>query len=720
MTEQPSTPDDPRQQDGTDPSQETQQHTEEPLPDQADNASTGEDGEATPNEAEAREWHRQAQFVQEQFIYNFYGTTNAQGSQFGYQVSSSIRRMASKLSSTEVTTQLRYFVPTTSVSAAVTTLSERHLVVLRGAEGSGKWTGALAILRKVVGESQFVTSLPPSYTIADLADYDRYQRGHGYVIQNCISECAGGSVQQFDTDQLRRKLMESGAYLVVVGNFGPRDRHLGSLVVDWVRPDPVEVFDARLRVSAAALEPAERDRAYERVRKLPQLRDVVAFAERILAGTEVDTAFQALDAAEEKQVTAWFDGKHATREILSVTALAFLYRIPELEFQNMLARLVELYEAPAEGIPRQTNRASITDVLPQCSGNVADERALALDEMVRVSGDAGVGERRRRFKSDHYREQVITELTERYGFELWVPLRKWITEAAKLPSAEARQQLALGVALMCRHAPDEVEWLLEQWADGLATERLTATYVLSWMCVPNLLLDAVALQITVRWTVNKGARRATTAAMAFGGALGIRYQSEVLRQLWHLVLRAESVSKTAGEAMAVLLRAAVADPEGDATVVDFLCSELRRLLEQHVGGRATDPLYRRIRKALSAVLTVLSVFPDDRSAEPMTAVILRTWPAATPQLGKLWAEVLRSAPHRRTAIDALRDTLNALAGDGSSRNAVRALGEAVRTHLSDEDCRILHRNLATALAECATASPLLATTLLDALRASQR
>lgn len=711
MTEQPSTPDGPRQQDDAGPDQEAQRHTEEPPPDQDDGTSSAEDEEAALNTDEAREFHQQAQF-----IYNFYGQTNARGSQFGYLVSGSIpRRPISRLSPAELDTELRYFVPTASLSAAVITLSEHHLVVLRGAERCGKRTGALAVLRKVIGESSSVTILPPSYTIADLADYDRYRRGHGYVVQGWIGEDTAGSLQQFDTDQLRRKLEERGAYLVVTKTLGPRDRHFDGLIVDWVKPDLIEVFDARLRASIATLDPAERKRAHERVSKLPHLREVVAFVERIDAGADVDTAFQALDDAEKKRVTEWFNSTPSTREVLSITTLAFLHRMPELEFQRELAQLMELYEAPADGIPILAYRPSIARKLPQHLGSAEGEQTL--DEMVRICGGAGAGDRRT-FKSGHYRKQVITELTERYGFELWIPLRKWITEAAKLPSIEARQQLALGVALMCRHAPDEVERLLDQWANGLAAERLTAAYVLSWMCVDEP-MDAAALRIAVRWTSNEGSRRAATAAMAFGGALGIRYQSEVLRQLWGLVLRAESVSKTAGEAMAVLLRAAVVDPEGDATVLDFLYSELRQLLSQGVGSRDI-PLYRRVRKALSAVLTALSTFPDDRSAEPMTTIILRTWPERTPQLGELWAEILRSAPHRGKAIDALGDTLGAFPDDGNNRDTVDALGKAIHAHLTDEECRLLHRDLAAALAGSATASPPLVTALLDALRASQR
>lgn len=711
MTEQPSTHDSPRQQDGAGPGQDAQRHTEEPPPDQDDGTSSAED-EAALDKAEAQEWRQQAQF-----IYNFYGQTNAQGSQFGYLANGSIRRVTtSRLSSAELDTELRYFVPTALLSAAVIMLSEHHLVVLRGAEGCGKRTGALAVLRKVIGESSAVTILPPSYTITQLANDTRYQRGYGYMVQNCINEDTAGSLQQFDTDQLRSKLEKSGAYLVVTKTLGPRDRHFDGLIVDWVKPDPVEVFDTRLRASMATIDPAERKRAHERVSKLPHLRDVVAFVERMDAGADVDTAFQALDDADKKRVTEWFNGKPSTREVLSITALAFIHKIPELEFQSKLAQLVELYEAPTDGIPILAYRPSIARKLPQHPGSAGGEQTL--DEMVRICGGAGAGDRRRTFKSGHYRKQVITELTERYGFELWMPLRRWITEAVRLLSIEARQQLALGVALMCRHAPDEVERLLDQWANGLAAERLTAAYVLSWMCVDEP-MDAAALRIAVGWTSNEGSRRAATAAMAFGGALGIRYQSEVLRQLWGLVLRAESVSKTAGEAMAVLLRAAVVDPDGDATVLDFLYSELRQLLSQGVGSRAV-PLYRRVRKALSAVLTALSTFPDDRSAEPMTTIILRTWPERTPQLGELWAEVLRSAHHRGEAIDALRDTLDALTNDNNNRYTMDALGKAIHAHLDDEECRLLHRDLAAALAGCATASPPLVTALLDALRASQR
>jgi hypothetical protein len=712
MTDQPSIPDGQQEQPGADGDQETQQQSEEPSSDQSDDMSVPE--ESALSETDVGEWwHQQAQI-----IYNFNGQTNAQGSHFGHLLSSSVRRVTGRLPPEELVMALRHFVPTTSMSAAVTTLSEHHLVVLSGAEGSGRRTGALAVLREVIGDSQPVTSLPPSHTMAELADADdgRYQVGRGYLVQDWISEGAAGALRQFDMDQLRRKLMRIGAYLVVTGNLGARDRPVEGLVVDWARPDPVAVFDARLRASKVTLDPTELERVRERVRKLQQPRDVVTVVERIADG--VDTALEALGDVEKKRVTRWFEDKPSTREVLSITVLAFLHGIPELEFQGMLARLVELYEAPADDITRPAN--SIAGVLPQYPSNETDEQTL--DVMVRsLSGGAdGLGDRRRVFKSVHYRERVITELTVQYGFELWAPLRQWIAEAAKLPSPEARLQLALGVALMCRHAPDQVERFLGQWADGLAAERLTAAYVLSWMCGDDL-LAATALRIAVRWTDNAGTRRAATSAMAFGGQLGIRYQSEALSCLWHLALRGEPASTRARESMALLLCAAVVDPDSATTVLSFLRSALRQLLARGVESQARGRHHLRVRKALFAVLTVLSARPEG-SAEPMAAVILRTLPARTQRLGELWAEVLRSARHRGDAIDALRDTLVALAGERNSRDAVRALGAAVRTHLSDEECRLLHVDLSTVLAERGTEAssrPLVAA-LLEALQGAQQ
>ncbi|MGH3865803.1 MAG: hypothetical protein ACRDQ4_06610 [Pseudonocardiaceae bacterium] len=701
MTDQP----------GADTEQATQQQSEEPSSDQADGMSVPE--ESALSETDVGEWRRQ----QAQIIYNFNGQTNAHGSHFGHLASSSVRRVTGRLPPEELVTALRHFVPTTSMSAAVTTLTEHHLVVLNGAEGSGRRTGALAVLREVIGDSQPVSVLPPSHTIAELVDVNnaRYQVGRGYLVQDWISEGAAGSLWQFDMDQLRRKLTEIGAYLVVTGSLDARDRHVEGLVVDWARPDSVAVFDARLPASKVTLDPTELKRVYDRVGKLQHPRDVVAVVELIADG--VDTALEALGDVERSRVTRWFDDKPSTREVFSITVLAFLYGIPELEFQGMLARLVELYEAPTDDITRPAN--SIADRLPQYPSNEADEQTL--DVVRSLSGDAdGLGDRRRVFKSVHYREQVFTELTVRYGFELWAPLCQWIAEAARMPSPEARLQLALGVALMCQHAPDQVEQFLGQWADGLAAERLTAAYVLSWMCGDDL-LAATALRIAVRWTDNAGTRRAATSAMAFGGQLGIRYQSKALSCLWHLALRGEPASTRARESMALLLCAAVVDPASATTVLRFLCSALRQLLAGGVESQAHGRHHLRVRKALSAVLTVLSARPDG-SAAPMAAVILRTLPARTQRLGELWAEVLRSAPHRGEAIDALRDTLDALTGDGNSRDAVRALGAAVRTHLSDEECRLLHVDLATALAEHGTAAssrPLVAA-LLEALRGTQQ
>ncbi|HEX4703757.1 MAG TPA: hypothetical protein VH352_16625, partial [Pseudonocardiaceae bacterium] len=453
------------------------------------------------------------------------------------------------ITAARITTLLRGHVRTAPFDEAVRRLTDHHLLVLTGDEGVGKRVGALAILAAVSGPGLSVTSLPPSRTLIELAG-GTFQPGRGYLVRDWIGDRSSSALQQFDVDQLRRALERPrhGAYLVLTCQLRPAQRQqLADVIVDWTPPPPVAVFDAHIRCAGIELAPDQGALMRERIVDLRRPRDVVAVAER--AGQGVDAAFAVLGEADHQQVVDWFDRKPEPRPLLSVAALCFLDRTPDLLFQNLLSRLVVRVNehAAIDSVTRTPTATAAGGAFPQQASS-----ELALDTVViGGSGDTG-GHRIRTFASPHHHERVIAELVRQYGFELWEPMRIWIDEVAALPSSPIQVPLAFGVALLGRHAPDEVESFLEEWSNGLAPQRLTAAYILSWMCLDDT-LAAMALRIAQRWTSGAGTRRAATAAMAFAGELGIRYQNEALNKLWHLALRVVAVSDGAAAALGVLL-----------------------------------------------------------------------------------------------------------------------------------------------------------------------
>lgn len=697
---------------------ETPAETEEPVvapPEaQPDNAADEQPAEpeaeaADPilEDADNQEWRQQAQT-----IINFLGPTDASSAGFGHVAGVKAHRVSGSLLRSDVDHALRHLVPTDSMAKAAKILHRRHLVILTGPEGRGKRTCALAVLRTATAPSTAIKSLPPTTGCTELADYEYYRDGRGVLVQDQIGDRRELAAQIFDVDRLHAKLRAKNAYLVVTTNQTNLGKHDDNLVVDCVPPEPVAVFDAWLESVEAEIPPEDLQRAREHVKGLRHPRDVVRVVERLPEGAE--TAVALLGEVERAKVADWFDSQPTALEVLSITALSFLHGIPELEFQSSLARLVTQYRENSlkvGGAPSALQGCALS----QYRSGLVHENSL--DKVVRAITGSGEGSGRyRTFKSVHYRERVIGEISERYNFELWMPLRTWLNESTTGHSGNARMQLALGISLLAKHAPDEVESFLDQWSNGLSGERLTAYYVLSLMCADDG-LASMAWRIALGWTRNAGSRRAATSAMALGGPLGIRYPWEALNRLWGLALREDTVSAIARAAMALLLQATEVNPESGVTVLRFLRAAVDRLLMPTPDEKINRWHHRQVRKALKVVLTVLSVRAEE-SSEPMTAIILRILPGETSKLGGLWAEVLRSARHRGEAIDALCRILMTLSAREDHLNAVSALGEAIHDHLSKEECRLLYQCLVTTLADPETtelAHPLISA-LLTALR----
>ncbi|MGH3901021.1 MAG: hypothetical protein ACRDTA_22805 [Pseudonocardiaceae bacterium] len=654
--------------------------TDEP---EGDEATSDEDAPAPPEEKrseddidavdeEAAHWNL--------VINKFYGGVDAREALFGVERATSPRRVTGRIDRVTVDTELHCFVQPPDFRRAKRTLSDGHLVALRGPESSGKRTTALALLHDVVASDARLTSLSPAQSFEELAEQD-FRSGGGYLVQDFIGDGQEEALQRFHVDNLRHKLRATGAYLVItVHELTEAARSsLAGTLIKVGGPDLGKLL-TRLLDRRELPNDVDVPQLEERVAAMRRPRDVVNLIAGLAAGT--DAALTSADNAEHTQVRSWFDAKPEPHDVLRMTALAFSYGLPERVFERLTARLTALAEEMATGPNAMAKDVPLT--LPQRRADPVTSAAFVeRQEPVRLDDD-----RRLVFCSDRHRRWVIAELNDRYGWELWAPIREWLHELAAEPDSEIRLQVALGVALLATPALPEVKAsFLDSWANGLVMERHTAAYVLTWMCNGEDLAP-VALATAIRWSAGAGERRAATAAVALGLELGIRYQGDALRWLWHLSARSELIRKIACRSIAALFAASIEDPDSATTVLRFIQRELNR----HGTSR---PGFRRSRLALDTVLAVLDTRRADL-AEPVAAVVLRRQSDSVPVLGTLWAEVLRSASHRKLAIDALRDTLLAL--DPTNAADAGRLGDAIWSNLSEREGATLKPYLVHGLA----------------------
>jgi hypothetical protein len=653
------------------------------------------------------------QIRQEASVVNHVAAVHAGSVTFGVSAPQDIRRSPGILDRSQVSAELSHYVAPDHFDEGLRVLRQRRMVVLTGPEGIGKRAGALKLLTKVTSSHAKILSLSPVLSLLELSNVYRFSKGGGHLVLDWAGDRGTSSERRFDADRLLDRLSEAEAFLVITAQQPGKADNLESLCRPWGPPDPVALFDKRLERCAGPL-PTDDEIARVRtaVKQLAACGEIVGLADRMPAGA--DRALDGMETTQVVKVTAWFDRQPRLYRVLSVAGLAFLDGLTERRFEVLLRGLIGLAESAPEWEERKRRPwATIDDTeLPQRRADWESEDSLVKRVDDAWDDDAGSGgERRLTFRSRSIHEQVVKQLAERYGAELWGPLRSWIQELAAEKSAEIRTRLALGVTIWAKSAPAEVEEeFLIPWSGGLVAERFTAAHVLSLMSLDDAAAPH-ALRIARAWTQGAGARRSETAALALGGTLGVRYPRDAVGWLWFLSSRRDPVGRVARTSLALLVQSCA--EYGDAITA------LRRLRREAKREFADGQGSLKKRSAMTALVRVLAVTRLG-SSEPVAACLLRTNADSASHLGALWGHAVCSIPHRADAIDALGRTLQALDGDEHARAAVTRLGEAVRAGLSHDQRVALRRDLELALitrvgAEHAARSRELVSVLLEVL-----
>lgn len=583
----------------------------------------------------------------------------------------------------DVSKARRHYVrPQPAFRTAKTILEANGLVVLCGPDGIGKFAGAVALLAETGPESS-PTNLSPALSFAELAR-QKFGKPGGYIVRDQLRVSEATAVQQFEVHRLQNAVI-GRSRLVITTNLGARPRgQLGELMVDWSAPEPGEILEEWL---ADLPERSRSGATFEKVRAhladLASPADIVRILQALIAGPEA--ALAGLQHADRDEVASWFDREPTVDEVLGVAALAFVEGTPEPTYEFLLDRLRVHYQekiVPSPGSPTAA-LPTIRESMPQTRNHSGSIIAVGSVRESDLEGD--LTGRSISFVRPAMRELVLRQLHERYGYELWAPLRSWLDEVASRPPSPLHVRLGLGVAIYSSLSFREVETMvLDPWANGLAPQRLAAASALSWIGLTGH-NAAQALGITKRWSQNSGPRRAVTAASALGGPLGLRYSSDALRWLWTLAMRAANIREVAAAALAVLFATSVDDPDTTRKVLNFLHDRLRRSL-------AVGQSQRERRATFDSVLTTISA-RENTSDELVAAVILRSDGRNAARLGPILAELWCSGPHRAPTRSLLLDALEAVSGGDEIPEPVVRLGQALSQVLSADQLRDLGADL---------------------------
>jgi hypothetical protein len=276
---------------------------------------------------------------------------------------------------------------------------------------------------------------------------------------------------------------------------------------------------------------------------------------------------------------------------------------------------------------------------------------------------------------------VLGELQRHHGRELWGPVHDWLLQRPDMINdIDDEQALATGLAAYFRVDPVDARAVLEAWANNSALpHRMAAAATVSALCAEQA---EDALRLAAGWS-SRSPRLQVVAAMAFGQALGRRFPVESVSYLWYLCLGNAAVANAARKQFVALVRI---DPEDGR--IRLLLSIVGWQLEQLLQPAASTE--GRIGQAIDMVRALLTAELAD--GVRVTPHVLRRIPDQIQRLGALWAEVLRSWPHRADALDVLHAAYDAL--EPAERDAPFVeLGEAVQAHLSASEWAWVCRDL---------------------------
>jgi hypothetical protein len=568
---------------------------------------------------------------------NFYAQNLNAGNMVAAAAMPTVRRDG-RVDEADVKSAIEHYVPPTGYDAAVTALGSDHVVRLGGPRGIGKRAAGLHMIREYTDKT--IVLLSPALMLVELADRP-YKPGFGYLVADREDE-----VSSKDTDftwrAIRDAVREAGAYLVV----STTSRAVRADAVrhfDWQRPDLRRVL--RAHAGHVEIDDTVIDAVLAGLAEC-SMTDFVEVARRMAAGEDHHAALAGYDVASAVDVREWFERQPLRRELLAVTALAFISVATRRTFDILLLRLEEVMAQHIPASKPKTPTVDAKDVLDPVRGNLTGPDSLIGTEYISRGATTSQVPA---FKKVGYRRHVIAELFARYPAPFWDGIRDWVMDIVEHDSGVP----AWGLGLLAVVDFDEVEdtylkpWSSTQWWPG----QTAAAHVLWAMCFDDT-TAAVALRTARRWATHGNPAQRFTAALAFGGVLGVCYPTEALRRLWQLIMQSATGVEHACVALALLF-ANLVDATNDAgTVVAMLRTKVERATE-----RSIDP--DRCSLIMLAVLAVLSVRdPHDRQVSVF--VYLHRNPDRADNVAELWAGVLRHATYRKRALICLLTGLASL------------------------------------------------------------
>ncbi|WP_344667640.1 hypothetical protein [Catenulispora yoronensis] len=601
----------------------------------------------------------------------------------GGQQTTTRRKATGWVDAAEMDSTLKCYVhPRPCFDRAAAALEDDKVVVLTAPSGSGKRAGALALIRGFIEDDRCVV-LSPDSTLDELAKRE-FQTGLGYVLLDRRNEPL--AEPDFAWRQVRDRLRADKAFLVVTTVHDLPANPETVQHIEWRTPEPKQVLEARLR----GCEPTLIDEALAGLPGDCTLRDAVAVADLLISGVTPAEAWERQGGNAVQVVRKWFTEARTLSDYSAITTMAFAVGSNRRTFETLQKQLDDRL-APPEPKAAEPAELAAQEAKPKpepAFAPVYDRRRVLKDNPLVATQELPAGTITRSvlvFADPRYRQWVLDELWETCGTPFWDAVRDWLTDVVAENTDELLElAIATGLAQLARTTFDEVmHSYLVPWASGRGRRacQTFAVQVLWCMCLDEDLAGA-AVSVARDWIANGSVVQRSTAVVAFGGMLGVRFPHDAVKRLWHQVEFGGSVSAAAQEHLGYLF-AALIECDEDATVVTELLRHRMRL------QRRTAVTSKIKELTFQTVIGLLELL-DWESEKPVCAIALAQQPAVTSELAELCARVLVFRPHRTEAKAALMKIVKALPETCSEpRLTAQRFGRALGLALPAQERQLL-------------------------------
>src|SRR4051812_34532958 len=536
-------------------------------------------------------------------------------------------------------------------------LDKHRVMILRGRSGAGKEAAAVTVL----GLEKDILVVNPAVRVTDLVGFTEhfpYGDGRRYLVATLPADTAN-RLDAFVVRSLQRQLEERDSYLVItVDEAATLDAALADVVMPWhARPDVLAALRKHLvfhlgQEGAANLE--ERYEVAELIRDVEPrgLRGLDQTAHALVAAFEcgegMDGVRRRLGLDARSRLEEWFETQRSPEQLAFLLAAAVLsgrpYTVVDAQasrLERQIARLTRIDLSRHRIDPRRRRGRRLEQAFACLRHGLVDtEFGLCPADLVEM-GDPGL--RGELLRLIWFEDDVLGEAPPR-----------WVRAGGADGDPMVRLQAAAAAGWLSQFDFSVVrDRLLFPWAKGTVREAFTAAEALGFAAnFSESGTDGLTLRLLDVWSTEKGdddVDRWYTAALAYGGGVGIRYPEVALPGLLRILVNEDLRSpRHVVVCVLSLLRASVdAAPAVAQSVLRHLREWLTLEDEPQWAARWVTVL------ALEAAAD-----PGEERAGWFRQLLLD--PLTTPSVHRL---VRAALAHKRTTRDAALQCLHQLLAD---------------------------------------------------------